>query len=158
MTERSSYSGLQIGLHWLVALLVSAAWFTGEGMGRALHQKLDGTDPGFQIHVAIGLAVAATVVVRILTRVSSGTPGPLPEATGKEAQIRHWGHLLLYVLMIVVPLGGIVTWFVGVEALGDVHALAGNVLFYVAGAHAAISLFHHYVKKDDTLRRMLRTS
>jgi len=36
MATRSAYSGFQITLHWLIAILIAAAWFLGDGMGRVL--------------------------------------------------------------------------------------------------------------------------
>lgn len=156
MTERSSYSGLQIGLHWLVALLVAATWYTGGGMGRALQLKLDGSDPGFRIHVWLGLAVLAAVILRVATRLATGAPGPLPEASATEATARHWGHGVLYLLLLAVPLGGAAAWFLGMAQVAELHAFAANTLVYLAGAHAAIALWHHYVRKDATLRRMTR--
>jgi cytochrome b561 len=39
--------------------------------------------------------------------------------------------------------------------IGGYHALAANALAILAGLHAAAALFHHYVMRDDILRRML---
>ncbi len=35
------------------------------------------------------------------------------------------------------------------------HGLAANILLYAALFHAAAGLLHHYLSKDDVLRRML---
>ena len=45
MTTRTGYSGLQIGLHWLIALLIFGAYFTSDDMGDALHERLDSGAP-----------------------------------------------------------------------------------------------------------------
>jgi cytochrome b561 len=37
----------------------------------------------------------------------------------------------------------------------NVHALLANALLILASLHALAALAHHYVLKDDTLRRML---
>lgn len=66
-----------------------------------------------------------------------------------------WGHRLIYLLMIAVPLGGVATFFLGLD-LGDIHALAANVLMVVALGHAALALYHQYVVKDGLLRRMMK--
>ncbi|HEX5127139.1 MAG TPA: cytochrome b/b6 domain-containing protein, partial [Rhodocyclaceae bacterium] len=39
--------------------------------------------------------------------------------------------------------------------VGDLHALFANAVIIVAALHAAAGLFHHYVWKDNVLRRML---
>ena len=85
-------------------------------------------------------------------------------------------HLALYALMLGMPLGG---WlmlsaagkpvpFFGLELpalIGENKALAGQIHeihetvgvigYWLIGLHAAAAVFHHYVAKDDTLRRML---
>lgn len=35
-----------------------------------------------------------------------------------------------------------------------IHETAGNVLMWLAIAHAAAALYHHVVQRDDTLLRM----
>ena len=40
------------------------------------------------------------------------------------------------------------------ERLQDLHALIGTIGYWLIGLHAAAALFHHYVSRDDTLRRM----
>jgi cytochrome b561 len=88
------------------------------------------------------------------------------------ARATHW---LLYVLLaIAVGLGAANVWVRGdsilnllrvppydpgnralMHLVGGWHALAANTLLIVAGVHAAAALFHHYVLRDATLRRML---
>ena len=74
MKTTTGYSGLQIGLHWLIAILIVTAWFTGEGAGDAMETVEKGGTAGFVPHVAIGLAILALVVVRVLVRLSRGAP------------------------------------------------------------------------------------
>jgi cytochrome b561 len=85
-------------------------------------------------------------------------------------------HVALYALMIGMPLAG---WLMlsaaakpiplfGLQlpaligeskALADlieeIHETGGTVGYYLIGLHAAAALFHHYVKRDNTLPRML---
>ena len=42
------------------------------------------------------------------------------------------------------------------ETLGDIHASLAWLLFYVLLLHVAAALKHHFLDRDDTLRRMLR--
>ena len=42
-----------------------------------------------------------------------------------------------------------------VHQIGDWHALAADAVVIVAGLHSAAALFHHFVLRDATLRRML---
>ena len=38
--------------------------------------------------------------------------------------------------------------------LKELHELGGNVGYFLIGGHAVAALLHHYVLKDNTLRRM----
>lgn len=82
----------------------------------------------------------------------------------------------LYALLFAVPLLGIanrlwspdawnllgislphvaVTDKVFSKQIENIHETLGNVLMYLAGAHAAIALGHHFLRRDSTLRGML---
>lgn len=155
MKTTTGYSGLQIGLHWLIAILIVTAWFTGEGAKEAMKAVEQGGGAGFVPHVAIGLAILALVVLRVVVRLGRGAPAA-PGTPGSAAvMLADWGHRLLYLLMIAVPLGGIATWFLGLD-VGEVHGLAGNLLLVIALGHALMALYHQYVLKDGLLRRMMK--
>lgn len=155
MKATTGYSGLQIALHWLVAILIIASWFTGEGAEEAMEVVKEGGTIGFVPHVAIGLAILALVVLRLLLRFRRGAPAA-PGVPGSLAvRAAEWGHRLIYLLMIAVPLGGASVFFLGLD-VGDVHGLAANVLMLVVLGHALMALYHQYVLKDGLLRRMMR--
>lgn len=155
MKTTRGYSGLQIGLHWLVAILIVASWFTGEGAGDAMEIVEEGGIAGFVPHVAIGLAILALVAVRVLVRLGRGAPAAPGTPGGLQVLAADWGHRLLYLLMIAVPLGGISTWFLGLD-VGEIHELAANLLMLVVLGHALLALYHQYVLKDGLLRRMMK--
>jgi cytochrome b561 len=155
MAQRSGYSGVQIGLHWLIAALILTAWFTGEGAEAAIKTVRDGGTPGFVPHVAMGLAILALVVLRLVVRLTRGAP-PAPGVAGSAAvRAADWGHRLLYLLMIAVPLGGISIWFLGMDN-GDIHGFFANVLLILALGHALMALYHQYILKDGLLSRMMK--
>ncbi len=155
MKTTTGYSGIQIALHWLIAVLIAVAWFTGEGAGDAMEIVEEGGVAGFVPHVAIGLAILALVVVRVLVRLGRGAPAAPGQPGSMSVVAADWGHRLLYLLMIAVPLGGVSTWFLGLD-VGELHELAANILMIVALGHAAMAIFHQYVLKDGLLRRMMR--
>ncbi len=151
----TGYSGLQIGLHWLIAILIVTAWFTGEGAGEAMETIEEGGVAGFVPHVAIGLAILAFVVLRVLVRLGRGAPAA-PGAPGSlSVTAADWGHRLLYLMMIAVPIGGLSTFF-QLADVGEIHGLAANALMIVILGHALMALYHQYVLKDGLLRRMMK--
>ena len=155
MKITAGYLGIQIALHWLVAILIIVAWFTGEGGEAAMEAVEDGGTAGFVPHVAIGLAILALVAIRVLVRLGRGAPAAVGEPGSLAVMASDWGHRLIYLLMIAVPLGGVATFFLGLE-VGDVHALAANVLMAVVLGHALMVLYHQYVLKDRLIRRMMQ--
>lgn len=90
------------------------------------------------------------------------------------ARTTHW---LLYLLLIAFPLMGWANassrgWPVSLfgvvplpalsskgsqlgHTLGDMHQLFAWVLIAMVALHVAAALYHHFIIKDDTLRRML---
>jgi len=85
-------------------------------------------------------------------------------------------HVALYALMIGMPImgwlalsaeGRVVSFF-GMhlpqlvnesKSVADwakeLHETGGTIGYFLIGLHAAAALFHHYVVRDNTLRRML---
>ncbi len=173
------YGAVAIALHWLVAVLVLAAWFTGElgdSMPRASHEV------GLFIHISLGLALFGTVFVRLGWRLFDPPPAPEPSKLG--GRFGAWAgravemvHLLTYALMFAIPVLGIVTQFargfplpvfglfeipspwIGDRAfmhnMKELHETLANGLMVIVGLHAAAALVHHYVLRDRTLLRMM---
>ena len=155
MKTTTGYSGIQIALHWLIAVLILVAWLSGEGAEEAMEAVEEGGTVGFVPHVAFGLAILTLVVVRILVRLSRGAPAAPGVPGSLSVLAADWGHRLIYLLMIAVPLGGASVFFLGLE-VGEIHGLAANLLMLVVLGHALMALYHQYVLKDGLLRRMMK--
>ncbi len=161
MTQSEGYGKAQIGLHWLTAALIGFNYLYSEGMGDALDARLEGgaapADLGIipNVHVWVGIAVLVMVVLRLGLRMVQGHPAPA--GSGLTALASTWGHRLLYLILLVVPALGAVTWFGGLDATGEPHVFMANVILVLAGLHALVALFHQFVLKDGTLTRMLRS-
>ena len=39
--------------------------------------------------------------------------------------------------------------------IASIHTWLGDAVLWVAGVHAAVALYHHFVLRDDVLRSML---
>lgn len=159
MVKGEGYSKAQIGLHWLTAALIGFNYLYSEGMGDALDARLEGGPAPTlgivpNIHVWVGVAVIALVLLRLVLRMVQGHP---PAAgSGLTALAATWGHRVLYLVLLLVPALGAVTWFGGLDATGEPHAFMANVILVLAGLHALVAFFHQFVLKDGSLTRMLR--
>ena len=176
MTPTSSgYTGTAKALHWLIVALLIAqfifAWIMPE-----IRRDTPATTL-ISLHFTFGIIILAVAIVRLAWRVTHREPEPedgLPPWQTKSATIVHW---LLYALLFVVPLLGwmdasrrgmpvemfgfelpklLATRAPGWGWTGDVHGLLANyVMLGLAGLHVAAALYHHFVRHDGVLKRML---
>lgn len=153
------FSALQITLHWAIAALVLAQILTGEAMEEAFRAMVRGTaseeTAGSTWHLFAGIAVLALTLLRIAVRIAQGAPpepAGLPRAVAIAARA---SHHLFYVMLIVFPVSGLVTYYVNPEA-GNFHTLAKPAFIIVVAVHAAAALWHQFVRRDGTLMRMFR--
>lgn len=124
-------------------------------------------------HISIGSLLLLLVVLRIIWAGSQRHNRPVQDpATARLVKI---GHFLLYAAMLLLPITGALT-MVGngygwspfglqlvaegpeipwMAAVGSLHSPIAWILLIMILAHIAIALFHHFVKKDGVLRRML---
>jgi cytochrome b561 len=173
MPPEARYGAGAIGLHWIMAALIV---FVG-GLG-LLFEQIPRESRLFwiNIHAVFGLCILILVVARMIwrrTHVPPDLPGEIGEFTRRTS---HAAHLLLYVLMFVIPLVGIVAfvWHARVLNLGfvqfafpiasdrnvfepaeNLHELLAYILFGLVGIHLLAALWHHFIRRDGVLRRML---
>ncbi len=162
MQARTGYSTLQIGLHWLVAALVLFQLVFGESMTTVVDATADGHPaPAFDqlmasAHFWIGISILALVLLRLTVRLVQGAPAAPTDNTlmALAARATHW---LFYALLFAVPVTGLLALYVN-DAFGDIHALGKPVFITFIALHATAALFHQFVLKDGTLRRMLASN
>lgn len=146
-----SYSLIQIVLHWLVVILIIAAFLLSDQMGD--YEKLP-VDAALPLHGKIGLTVFFLMLLRVALRLFRGAPPP-PEADPAwqrtAASVTHWA---LYVLAIIVPWSGGFAFYLRSETAAEAHEVLKTLLLIVAVAHTVAALYHHFVIKDGLMARM----
>ena len=128
-------------------------------------------------HKSVGITILGLATLRLIWRWTNPTPA-LPDGLKPyERALAHFTHAALYLLLFAQPLSGWmmssargfpVSWFKLIqlpdlvprskplyEALLQTHDLLALALGAVVLLHVAAALKHHYVLKDDVLRRML---
>jgi superoxide oxidase len=169
------YRPALIALHWLTLLLLIGVYACIEGReffprGSALREGLK------TWHFMLGLTVFGVVWLRLLLRLFSVTPPIEPPLPRWQTLLSRAVHIALYAVLIGMPLGG---WlilsaagkpipFFGLElpalvmpdkdlakTVKNLHETVGIAALYLIGLHALAGLFHHYLRRDDTLSRML---
>lgn len=153
-----SYSRPQILLHWAVVLLMAVQFLFPDGMSAAWRAfaRTGVADPGAGawLHIAAGVAVLGLALWRIALRLTEGAPAAPegdPAWQRMVASVTHWA---LYALMLLVPVSGLLAWFVGIDAAAEAHELMQTLLLWLIGLHVAAALYHQVVLKDGLIRRM----
>lgn len=171
----SRYSSLSITLHWAMLLLLIAVYACMEL--REYYPKGSDFREGLKMwHFMFGLTVLLLVLIRVVARVTGGTPPITPDPPAWQTLIARLTHLALYAFMIAMPIAGWVILsasgkaipFYGLELpalvglnkalaeqVKELHETVATIGYFLVGLHAVAALFHHYIVKDDTLRRMI---
>lgn len=153
------YSKLQIGLHWLIALLIGMNYLLSDSISEAFRAMMQGQpipDGAPGLHAPIGMAVVVLTLLRLVMRRVQGVPAPLVSDKPAMDRVGQLAHSALYLLAILAPALGALAWFGGVGFAGGLHGLAVNLLMLVAFVHAAAAIFHQYILRDGMLNRMTR--
>lgn len=171
------YSGFAKSLHWLSALIVVGLFILGLWM-----VDLSYYDPWYRtapdIHKSVGIALVLITVLRLVHRFAAPHPRALP---GHSPAVR-WSakavHAVIYLLLLVMFVSGyLITTAQGdplavfggyleipsvtsgipnlEDKAGDIHEITAFTLIGLAILHAAAALKHHFIDRDDTLRRMI---
>jgi len=131
-------------------------------------------DQLWPIHQELGFSLFLLVFARGIWGVLNLANRPPKQ--GLSGRLATLGHSVIYALMIAVPALALLRAsgdeygfsFLGIQifkptgtentvltAPGNaLHSLLGWVLLVVVAGHAVMALFHHFVLRDDTLRKM----
>lgn len=175
MSRTERYDRIAITLHWLVALAIIANFALGLYMSdlKLTPWKLK----LYSWHKWNGVSIFVLVALRLAWR-QFHTPPAMPESMPRwQRQAAHAGHHMLYLLMFAVPLSGwLMSSALGVQTvvfgilplpdllakdkeLGELLKIVHQALNFGMAAivlgHAGAALKHHYLDRDDVLRRML---
>ena len=168
-----SYGLVAKGLHWLIVALLlvqfALAW-TMPGMRQADTSTL------VNLHFSFGMLVLPVVLARLGWRLTHPVPllnDTMPAWQHRVAESTHW---LLYLLLFLSPILGwaaanargfdVALFGIAVPALlgkssfaaqimGTVHQWLSYGLLGTIGAHVTGALYHHFLLRDETLKRML---
>ena len=128
-------------------------------------------------HKSVGITILGLAVIRLLWRWMNPTP-PLPDTLKPyERVLASVTHAGLYILLFAMPLSGWimssargfpVSWFGFIqlpdlvpkskplyEAMLKTHETLAWALYTIVALHVLAALKHHFLLKDNVLRRML---
>lgn len=171
VTHVNKWSAISRFFHWVSALLLLVTWimiFTYEN-----------TDNSFYIglHKAFGISLLLWMIARVISRVFTKAPPPVPMPKWQE-MISKLSHFMLYALLIAMPMAGLLMSVYGGRAVSmfgvfeipvfvtpdrglarffnDVHTdIIWNLILVFTALHIAAALYHQFIKKDKLINRML---
>ena len=162
-------------LHWITALLI--LFMISSGVTAANEWGGSWQESLYDLHKSIGALIIPLLLLRLIyrwVRPPSQLPDDIPPIQRLAAAVTHWA---LYAMLVLqpfagwiatsaypapVPLFGWITlpaiWFED-RALSDrlflAHRLIGIAIASLIVLHVAGSLYHHFVRKDRVLMRMI---
>jgi cytochrome b561 len=173
---RTRYDAVAMSLHWFIAVLLIFMLFFGEDL---IKGKGAGGAFGPSLHVSIGSAILVLSVFRLVWRLINPPPAYPASMASWEQMAAKAMHLLFYVLLIGLPLTG---WLATPKFLSEkgammdltvfgafplpdapslglpmkgIHELGSNIGIALLALHVLAALKHHFINRDNVLRRML---
>jgi cytochrome b561 len=171
----SRYTPIAITLHWLIGLMIVGLFCMGLYMSDLPFSpnklKL------YSWHKWTGITILFLAFLRLIWRITHRPPSLPLNLKKYEKALAHGGHHFLYLLMFMIPFSGWImssakgfpVVYFGLyqlpdlvsknEALGEffeeVHEILNYIMMALVAGHALAALKHHFIYKNDVLRRML---
>lgn len=170
------YTHTAIAMHWLIAVMISAAFTLGfimSDMPGLTMTKLK----YFSWHKWLGVTIFALALVRVMWRATHPAPPLVANLPPWQRLAAGAAHYSLYVLIIVIPLtgyfyslaAGVPVVYLGIvplpvliakndvlkEVLKSMHSILNFTMAGVVVLHVLGALKHHFIDRDGTLARML---
>lgn len=176
VNQANKYGVVQITLHWLIAVTIFGLFGLGLWMvDLTYYSSWYRTAP--DLHRSIGVIVVSLMVLRLLWRLANPKVEPIATHKNWERKLAHLTHGLMYLLMLLLAVSGymittakgqplnVFDWF-SIPAIsfdieyqediaGDLHEIFAWSLIGLATLHIVGALKHHFVDRDNTLKRML---
>uniref|UniRef100_A0A9E7ZMY0 Cytochrome b n=1 Tax=Bosea sp. NBC_00436 TaxID=2969620 RepID=A0A9E7ZMY0_9HYPH len=172
----AAYDAVSRSLHWSMAALIVVAF----ALGLTVDLFPKSWDHALvETHKVIGTAILLLLFARFGWRLTHRAPPP-EEGPALLALAARAGHAALYLAMLIVPVLGLVYAVrrgqgldFGLFALPPLqaaepraitrpirtwHEWAAYALIALACLHAIAACWHHFIRKDGVLRRMLPDS
>lgn len=162
--------------HWLSALCIFGLFGVGFWMvDLSYYSEWYQTAPHW--HKSIGLLLFIATAFRLVWKVVTESPKPSQTHSIKVQQSSKIVHRALYLILLLIMASGylistadgraieVFDWF-NVSSVGElisnqediaglVHQYLAYILIFIAIIHACAALKHHFIDRDDTLKRML---
>ena len=177
MTLRNTtirYGSIAIFFHWIIAFSVIGMLLFGFFMD--VFPKGEIRTSAINVHKLIGLIILCLMILRMAWTISNVKPLFPAELPAWQHYAERTGHLLFYILLIAMPISGWVMstaddkaphffqhiiaapWITPNKETSDLFWTFHSKLAWIIVAfiilHVLAALKHHFINKDNILKRM----
>ena len=177
MVSPTRYAAPMRWMHWCVFALVLAAYIF-INLFELFPRGSEARANILASHYLVGLAVLLLLLPRFWLRSRHLIPSIDPPLDRWAGLLGKTTHFALYVFLLVQPVLGVITLQVAGKPvrlfgftiipalmstpdrdlshlLEEIHGTIGTIFYWVIGLHILAALWHHWIRKDNTLRRMI---
>jgi len=172
MASVSRYHPVLVAMHWLLALLITAAL----ALGTLVMARTSNTDPtkieALRAHMGGGVFIALLMLLRLAIRTLSRRPAAADAGSAKLNTLAAISHAAFYLLVFGMGLSGV---FMALQAglfevvfgghghlppdlwvfpIRTVHYAISRLLMTLVVLHIAGAIYHTFVLRDGLLHRM----
>lgn len=171
----TTYGSISMLFHWLVFLLVlimiPLGYFMEDIQDVALRGEI------INVHKLIGVSILVLMLLRLLWVLNNVKPLLPFQTPAWQRFSERCVHFLLYAALIAMPLSGLIgavsggkpphLFGINIElpietnkslakfVFSNIHNPLAIILIALISIHILAALYHHFIKRDDILRRML---
>jgi len=169
----TSYGSVSKFFHWTLFILIASMLIFGFLLS---YVPKEYQSIAYSTHKLTGLCILTLMILRLLWTLTNPKPALPPSTPWYEYLAERLVHWTMYAALIVMPLSG---WIGSVAAnrsprLGEyiftlpieqskslmtssfeVHYTIALIIIGLVSVHILAALFHHFIRKDNVLRRML---
>jgi cytochrome b561 len=168
LNTEEKYGKVAVIIHAIMAVMIIGILAVGFIMTNSSF------NPNFYfLHKSFGLLILMLAFFRLGWKIFNKKPKI--NAKGAVLKLAKAGHFVLYIFMFLMPVSGLmmslfkgysvsffniftIKAFTKNQALGsffaELHEISGILLAIILLGHIFMALFHHFILKDNTLRKM----
>jgi cytochrome b561 len=172
-----SFGFISKTMHWVMAILLTGLFIMGLYMtSLGYYDPLYHTLPWW--HESFGLLTMFLLLARFVWKITNLSPLPLKSHKKWEVFLAHWLQTFFYFLILLICMSGyfistakgkgieFFNWFeVGAitskieegraDLIGEAHEVLAIVLAILVVLHSLAAIKHHFIDKDETLKRIV---
>ena len=170
LNNNQKYGLISILFHWSMAIIILITFL----LGKNLQDNFENYYFILQLHNSFGLLILILAIFRLIWKFLNIKPDA-PSNKIIFMKLASLTHIIFYIFFFIIPITGYlltnlqgdVVNFFGTHLpnilernsglkyyVHDAHYYLGNILLLILSLHILGALYHHFILRDNTLRRI----